>query len=77
MNWVPELLYLGQKTVHRKNLSSQCNLTAQIELVQDKLYYLHSTKVISFPEIQSSKRKFEFTGSNQILEFILYVYQSK
>ena len=28
-------------TVYSENVSSQCNLTAQIEPVQDKLLYMH------------------------------------
>jgi hypothetical protein len=36
MTGVPEKLYFGQWQYKRKKLSSQCNLTAQIEQVQDK-----------------------------------------
>jgi len=42
MNQVPEKTISWSVTVCNKNLSSPCNLTAQIEPVQDKLTYSSS-----------------------------------
>ena len=40
-NQVPKVLYCGQWVmVYKKNVSSQCNFTAQIEPMQDKLLFL-------------------------------------
>ena len=36
------------KTVYDNNLSSQCNLTAQIELLHDKYIYFHSIFINEF-----------------------------
>ena len=46
MNQVPEKLYLGSVTVYNKKLSSQCNLTAQIEPVQDKKKFVWTIGLI-------------------------------
>ena len=46
---VPEKLYFGQWPYKTKQLSNQCHLTAQIEQVQDKVYYtkMHFRHTIS------------------------------
>ena len=40
MNQVPEQNISWSVTVQNKHLSSQCNTNAQIEPVQDKIYYI-------------------------------------
>jgi hypothetical protein len=56
MNQVPEKQYLGQWTIYSKNVSSQCNLTAHVEPIQDTIIYV-SLK-IDFFYIKPQKLQF-------------------
>jgi hypothetical protein len=62
-------LYRGVKFFLYINLDTYKKST-----IRKKTYLKLSIKQLGY---QSSKWKFEFTGPNQILEFILYVYLNK